>query len=181
MFGGLWNKVLSPAAIERFIKRVQAGLREQLDAQGSRDQVVRVEAQVRKCDAAIQRLVALYAADGGDIDEVRRPMDEHRGKRKEHDADLLALQQLPKAEDIIPKVESLRRLAADAVLLLGKDAQQSRRVVEEHCGTIRLTRKSEGPRRVFHASGRFDFGTLDCSLRSQMVAGTGFEPVTFGL
>jgi hypothetical protein len=131
-------------------------------------------------EAGIDRLVSLFAAGDGALDVVSSKLKEHRETLESLKAQAIALRAAPGAQDLLPKTHVVQEYANDLADTLAGDREQARVVLEKYVGKVKLVKKGNGPRPRYWASGRFDFGPVDASLRSQGVAGArdGLGPET---
>jgi hypothetical protein len=168
---GLRKSVLHPLAVERFLKRFLSSARKRIEASRSPENLANVEREIVKVEAGIDRLVSLFAAGDGALDVVSSKLKEHREKLESLKVQAVALRAAPGAQDLLPRTHVVQEYANDLADTLAGDREKARVVLEKYVGKIKLAKKGNGPRPSYWASGRFDFGPVDASLRSQGVAG----------
>ncbi len=173
---GIAEKVLHPDAIATFRKKFMAEVDLQRAENRSANRLVEVEREIAKSERTVGRLIELFASDVGSMDEVRQALSKERSRLALLTKEADDLRAASRPEDSLPSAAMIDGYLQDLAGTLDRDRTKARALLEKHVGKITL-RKELGPGR-FRASGRFELGP---SLRSQVVAGTGFEPVTFGL
>jgi site-specific DNA recombinase len=181
IIGGLQREVLHPEMIERFIRRFRARVAESVRAREPEKHLARVEREAAKLKAELSRLVDLFAAGGGSVSAVQDALSQRRGRLAELDGEAAELRRLPTENDLLPNDSAMKAYLDDLSGTLTSGRERARALLERRVGKITLVLKHCGPRTTYVASGRFDFGRFDESHKQQGVAGTGFEPVTFGL
>ncbi len=168
------DDLLSPARADRFETLFRKAIQRRLA--GRDDERLRAQARIKRLDQDITRVVDAITTIGSSKALAERL---HELEAEKSQAATL-LQALPGIEAVqLPPIGAIyRRTLLQLSAYLDEDTEQARAILEKILGPVHITATPDGQVWAEMQMGR---SLLEADPSLKVVAGTGFEPVTFGL